>query len=86
MSLLLTSSIRFLWFSDYCLLLPALCDYDYMASTSSTGPDLRRRLVFCDHCKQRLSAKVYRVHRKLYYDQDSEQWLKKCCDDLPGEV
>ena len=45
----------------------------------------RHQRVLCGHCKQWLKAKAFRTHRRLYYDEDSEQWLKKLCEDDSGK-
>ncbi len=32
---------------------------------------------FCPHCGDVLTKKVYKTHRRLYYDDDTQQWIKK---------
>jgi len=32
---------------------------------------------WCEHCDQGLSLKTYKAHRRLYYNQEREEWLKK---------
>lgn len=33
--------------------------------------------TFCPHCSCVLSKKTYSAHRRLYYDEDTTQWVKK---------
>ena len=33
--------------------------------------------VFCPHCGALVSRKTYRMHKRLYYDSDTEQWIKR---------
>lgn len=34
---------------------------------------------FCEHCSSELALKTWKTHRKLYYDEDTETWIKKAC-------
>ena len=42
----------------------------YSCSSSS-------RTVFCPHCSQELSSKTFKAHKRLYFDQDTNEWHKK---------
>ena len=33
----------------------------------------------CLHCDCELSKKTYETHKRLYYDNESDQWIKKRC-------
>ena len=33
--------------------------------------------LFCPHCSCSLSCKAYYAHKRIYFDADSEQWVKK---------
>ena len=33
----------------------------------------------CPHCSCSLSRKVYEAHKRLYFNADSNQWVKKLC-------
>lgn len=37
--------------------------------------------TFCPHCQQNLSKKSFIKHKRLYYDSDTDQWMKKRCTD-----
>ena len=30
----------------------------------------------CPHCNQWLSLKTYRAHKRLFYNEDTDEWLK----------
>ena len=36
-------------------------------------------LKFCAHCNSHLSVKTWKAHRRLYFDKDTETWIKKTC-------
>lgn len=38
-------------------------------------------LKFCAHCNSHLSLKTWRAHRRLYYNDDTETWIKKVCTE-----
>ncbi len=42
--------------------------------------------IFCPHCECGLSAKTYKKHRMLYYDQTGDIWNKvgSSCDRSEG--
>ena len=33
--------------------------------------------VFCPHCGTCVANKTYRMHKRLYYDDQGDQWVKK---------
>lgn len=33
----------------------------------------------CPHCNFSLSKKAYETHKRLYYNTESDQWIKKHC-------
>ena len=35
--------------------------------------------VMCPHCDCRLSKKTLDTHKRLYYDEESNKWIKKRC-------
>ena len=36
---------------------------------------------FCAHCSSHLSVKTWKTHRRLYFDNDTETWIKKACTE-----
>ena len=32
---------------------------------------------FCPHCSQTLSTKTYKAHKRLYFDSNSNSWIKR---------
>lgn len=38
--------------------------------------------IFCQHCHQYLVKKSFIRHKRLYYDSDADQWIKKRCTDM----
>ena len=36
-----------------------------------------QRKVFCPHCQCYLAKKTFGTHKRLYYDNSSERWIKK---------
>lgn len=33
----------------------------------------------CPHCERELSKKTFEAHKRLYYDRELDQWIKKQC-------
>ena len=38
--------------------------------------------VFCPHCGGEVAKKTYQTHKRLYYDSDTDQWVKRKATDL----
>ena len=36
-----------------------------------------RKRVHCIHCGEFVSKKTFLAHKRIYYDSDSDQWIKK---------
>lgn len=36
-------------------------------------------ICICPHCDCKLSRKTYNTHKRLYYNKESDQWIKKRC-------
>ena len=53
-----------------------------MAHVAATRAATSR--FWCDHCSQWLSVKAFKDHKRLYYDQQTDQWIKKMRDDFYG--
>lgn len=34
---------------------------------------------YCEHCNSNLSLKTWKTHRRLYYDDAADTWVKKVC-------
>lgn len=45
-------------------------------STSKELPPAKRRCsyILCKHCNKELSIKIYKEHKRLYYDQSNNTW------------
>ena len=37
--------------------------------------------VFCPHCGTYVANKTYKMHRRLYFDVQTDQWVKKKAAD-----
>ena len=33
--------------------------------------------VLCPHCGIMVAKKTYRMHKRIYFDTDNDQWVKK---------
>ena len=33
--------------------------------------------IFCLHCGIYVARKTFRMHKRVYYDSDTDQWIKK---------
>ena len=42
----------------------------------------RQRKRHCEHCGQTLSLKTYKRHRRLYYNTESDAWIKAAGSSL----
>ena len=55
----------------------------YLATRSSdyklidNMEDKSTKRLICPHCSSCLSKKAYATHKRLYYDQASNEWIKK---------
>ena len=32
---------------------------------------------FCPHCNENLSLKTFKSHKRLYFNEDAMEWIKK---------
>ena len=51
-----------------------------MEANSKNGDE-----AFCPHCGIEVARKTYLAHRRLYFDSDTDQWVKRkalCGDHL----
>ncbi len=46
-------------------------------STCSAVRSRPSKSFFCPHCGEYLTKKVYKTHQRIYYDGDTQQWVKK---------
>ena len=46
---------------------------------AQTAHSTKASLIFCPHCFTYLSLKAYDTHKRLFYDGDTNQWIKKTC-------
>ena len=51
-------------------------EVDY-PSAKRSKPDYR----VCGHCNKELSAKIYKKHKRLYYDATNKSWTKDISDE-----
>ena len=51
-----------------------------MAERGTCRPPTKRRRKYksCEHCRKELSIKIYKEHKRLYYDPATKSW----CNDL----
>ena len=40
--------------------------------------------VYCPHCGVEIVKKTYKVHKRLYFDMNSDQWMKRKAGDVSG--
>ena len=48
---------------------------------SSVPPRERGDEVFCPHCGRDVAKKTYRMHKRMYFDPDTDQWVKRKAPD-----
>ena len=48
----------------------------------SVGVSTKRpRRRFCEHCNKELSIKIFREHKRLYYNSSSHTWVRERCEE-----
>lgn len=48
-------------------------------------PSAKRRRV-CEHCSKEVNIKIYKEHKRLYYDARSRSWVKEEQDASSSEI
>lgn len=56
------------------------------SSSSSKASTTEMASVVCPHCGHLLSKKTYLSHKRLYYDEEGDAWIKKQKLDANGEL
>lgn len=57
-----------------------------VASENVLWPVVRRRCSYryCEHCDREVSIRVYKEHKRLYYDTITKSWTKDRTDPSPS--
>lgn len=57
-----------------------------LACGASAVPAKRVRRQFCEHCNKELNLKIFREHKRLYYNSSSRTWVREGRESSSSEI